>query len=216
MFSTLPLLTAFDPQQHGFHFSNDKIEWEALHAGGVSGTNLCGGMIYAAMDSFLSLRSVPPDRSPPAKRTPLNSYIYRRQKTAHVNNVFLQGSVSRLAGDTALFGLFSSNSWFVNSLAAEFDKLRKQVERHFPVPLFLVKEGFLHGHHVLVIGCQSSPSIGNPILDVYDPNYEDEITSIHTEYGTKRFRLKGASGDDRGAIRGFFVDGGYTQQSPPW
>lgn len=216
MYSSLPLLTAFDPAQHGFHFSNSKIEWEILHAGGVSGTNLCGGMIYAALDSFLSLRSIPPDRNPPAKRTPLNSYIYVRQKTAHVNNVLLQGTVSRLTGETALFGLFNSDSWFVNSLASEFDKLRKQVERHQPVPLFLVKEGFMHGHHVLVIGSQSSPSLGNPILDVYDPNYEDEITSIHTEYGAKRFTLKGPSGDNRGAIRGFFVDEGYSQQRPPW
>lgn len=196
----LPLGTAFDPIQHGFHFSNDDIEWE-IHPGSVVGKNLCGGMIYAALDSFLYRRTIPSDTKPPARRTSLNSYIYDRQISAHIKTV-----------PQLTFGF----SWFVDSLAGEFDKLRKRVEKYYPVPLFLVKEGSLHGHHVLVIGCQSSPSTGNPILDVYDPNYEDEVTTIHVEYGAKRFTLKGTSSADRGAIKGFFVDEGYKAQMPPW
>lgn len=201
------LSTAFDPSQHGFHFSNNDIEWE-IHAGGPGGKNLCGGMVYAALDSFLYRRAIPPDSKPPAKRSPLNDYIYRRQVAAHLR------TVPRLTGETALFDLFSSDNWFVNSVAGEFDKIRNQVERYYPVPLFLVRSGVLRGHHVLVIACQSSPSLGNPILKIYDPNTPNTVSTLSVEYRMKRFTNSGTGG--MGEWRGFFVDEGYSAKQPPW
>jgi hypothetical protein len=210
--SRLPLNTVFDPIIHGFQFSNDDIEWEwGIGKGGIHGKNLCGGMVYAAKDNFFYRRTIPPTSAVPALRTPLNEYIYKRQKSAHWGTVpkFLTGF-----------------SWFVDSVAGEFDKLRKELDLGVPMPLFLVKEGTMHGHHVLVIGCESSPSLGSPhsaaptlgniIIDVYDPNYPREVTSITVKHSDKRFTLIGPGGDNRGNLKGFFVDGGYTPEQPYW
>jgi hypothetical protein len=201
--SKLPLSTGFDLDFHGFNFSNDNIQYEILHSGGLSGYNLCGGMVYSVLDNFLNGRTIPNDLNPPGKGTPLNSYIYSRQKDAHYKTVprFVVGI-----------------NWFVDSVASEYDKLRKQLDKRpaVPVPLFLVKEGMFHGHHVLIIGGQSSPSSANPILDVYDPNYPLVITKIHAEHIAKRFALKNSRGESLGYLKGFFVDTGYEKQMPPW
>ncbi len=198
MLSTLPLKTNFDPVIHGFKFSNSDIEYELF---GVVGKNLCGGMIYAAKDNFFHRRTIPSATTPPARNTPLNSYIYDRQESAH------WGTIPRF-----LTGI----SWFVDSVASEYDKISKEVRLSVPMPLFLIKDGTMKGHHVLIIGCQSSPSLGNPILDVYDPNYPQEITTIHAEHSAKRFALKKADGTNAGYLKGFFVDGGYKPKEPYW
>lgn len=210
MFTSLELKTVFDPAIHGFKFTNKKIEYELLHRGGKHGKNLCGGMIYAALDNFLFLHTIPRQTDPPLIGSSLNSYIYKRQTDAH------RFTVTRFS-----LGI----SWFVDrfkeSVTFEFDKIRKKVEAHFPVPLFLVGEGLMHGHHVLIIGCESSPSLGKPInnnaiFDVYDPNFPNEITSIAAKHSEQRFQLIGPGGSDRGYLQGFFVDMGYEKQLPPW
>jgi hypothetical protein len=212
--SNLSLSTVFEPRIHGFQFSNDDIEWEwgpIVNEGGIRGKNLCGGMVYAAKDSFFYGRPIPRTAVVPALRTTLNEYIYKRQKSAHWGTVpkFLTGF-----------------SWFVDSVAGEFDKIRKEIAVGAVMPLFLVKEGTMHGHRVLVIGCESSPSLGSPhpsaptlgniILDVYDPNYPAEITSIAVKHSDKRFTLVGPGGQNRGNLKGFFVDGGYSPEQPYW
>lgn len=198
--TTLPIKTNFDPVTHGFKFSNSDIEYELF---GVVGKNLCGGMVYAAKDNFFHGRTIPSTTTPPARNTPLNSYIYDRQESAH------WGTIPRF-----LTGV----SWFVDSVAREYDKISKEVRISVPMPLFLIKDGTMKGHHVLVIGCKNSSSepIPGPILDVYDPNYPNETTSINVDYNAKRFQLIGPDGSDRGYLKGFFVDGGYNPKKPFW
>jgi len=204
------LPTDFDVSKHGFHFSNNDIEWE-VHPGSIRGKNLCGGMIYAALDTFLCSHTAPPDTDPPPRGTPMNQYIVQRQLKAH------NKTLPRLAGQSVVFGLFSYNNWYVDSLASEFDKIRRWVAAKCPAPLFLVMVDTMHAHHVLVTGCQSSPSLGNPILTVYDPNAPDDISEISVDYRSKRFNLlaKKAPSYDWD-IRGFFFDPGYIRHTPPW
>lgn len=206
--TTMPIATAFDPATDGFKFSNNEIKWEWPHPGGPHGSNLCGGMIYAALDYFNSPKTIPPETTPPAIRTPLNNYITSRQLVAHVK------TVPRLAGTTILFVTASSN-WYVDSLASEFDLIRPKIAMGQPVPLFLVREPAFTGHHVLVIGCQSSPSLGNPILEIYDPNRPNDVSSITVDYALKRFYNKGPSTTGNGMVlKGYFVDTNYSAHAP--
>lgn len=194
--------TSFDPAVDGWHFSNTDIEWEMFNEGGLHGKNLCGGMVYLALDYFKGSRAIPPDTTPPPPRSALGQKIYDRQKSAHKHTLhrLISGSIFKTL--TA-----SSDQWFVNSLATEYDELREQVYQQNPVPLFLVGSGPGSGHHVLVIGCQSSPSIGNPILEVYDPNAPNVKSEIKVNYTAKRFTCSGTGPADK--WRGFFVDPGY-------
>src|SRR5215813_11295129 len=75
--------TTFDPVVHGWHFNNTDIEWEVLNEGGRHGKNLCGGMVYLALDYFNGNRAIPPDTTPPDMRSVLGKKIYDRQKDAH-------------------------------------------------------------------------------------------------------------------------------------
>ena len=206
--SAMPLATAFDPATDGFKFSNNDVKWEWPHPGGPHGSNLCGGMVYAALDYFKAGKTIPPDTTPPAIRTPLNSYITSRQLAAHVR------TVPRLTGGTVLF--LASPDWYVDSLASEFDAIRKKIAGGEPVPLFVVRTAAFTGHHVLVIGCQSSPSLGNPILDIYDPNRPNDVSAISVDYAAKRFNNKGPSTTGDGMVlKGYFVDNNYSPHQPP-
>lgn len=199
--------TNFDPAVHGWHFNNSNIEWEMFHEGGLHGKNLCGGMVYLALDYFNANRAIPPDTDPPDARSTLGKKIYDRQKAAHKHTLhrLMSGSIFKTL--TA-----SSDQWFVNSLATEFDEMRKEIYQRAPVPLFLVGSGPGTGHHVLAIACQSSPSIGNPIIEVYDPNAPDLRSEIRVNYTAKRITCTGTGAADK--WRGFFVDPGYEFQIP--
>jgi hypothetical protein len=194
--------TSFDPAVDGWHFSNTDIEWEMLHEGGPSGKNLCGGMVYLALDYFNGGRAIPPDTAPPPPRSTLGQKIYARQKTAHKHTLprLISGSIFKAI-------TFSSDQWFVNSLATEYDELRTKIYQGKPVPLFLVGPGPGSGHHVLVIGCQSSPSVGTPALEVYDPNAPNGRSEIRVNHAAKRFTCTGTGPPDKWL--GFFVDPGY-------
>jgi hypothetical protein len=63
---------------------------------------------------------------------------------------------------------------------------------------------------VLAISCQSSPSIGNPVIEVYDPNAPGATSEINVNYTAKRITCTGTGAADK--WRGFFVDPGYKFQ----
>lgn len=199
--------TYFVPAKHGFKFSNNDIEWEIF--GFIRGHFLCGGMVYAALDYFGTRKPIPSTTTPTPVGTPLNDYIHSRQSTAHGY------TVRRLvASKVALFFTASREQWFVDSLASEFDKIRSHIAGGKPVPLFLVKDGFT-GHHVLVIGCASSPSIENPILLIYDPNRPGDIGRIFVDYQGKKLLNSSSSAASGTPMVGFFVDPNYTEKTPP-
>src|SRR5262245_58981745 len=74
----------FDPVRHGFQFSNEYIQWKSWP---WSGTQLCGGMAYAALDYYYDRLGIPADTKAPAIGTPLHTYIFERQKDAHLNTI---------------------------------------------------------------------------------------------------------------------------------
>ena len=197
------LQTTFMPAIQGYHFSNSDIKWE-LHPGGPHGENLCGGMVYSALDHHYARKPIPKDSDPPPVRTPLNAHIYSRQVSAHAY------TVPRLMRSTIFF-MF--HQLYVDSVASEYDLIRRSIAANRPVPLFLIKLGAFTGHHVLVSACQSSPSPGGPILKLYDPNNENTTTFIYAHPTTKRFTISALNATDY-QIRGFFVDRNYSFKPP--
>lgn len=198
------LRTSFVPLEHGYHFSNNDIEWKFLF---VHGKNLCGGMMYSALDYYFNRMVVPSQRKPPPVGSELNDYITDRQMTAHLN------TVPRMAAGRIFW--FTAQ-WFEDSVADEYDILRSRVAAGLPTVLFLVEEEFMTGHHVMVIGCQDSPTAtgGTLLLEVYDPNCQDKVSEIHIDRARKRFELR-PPGYGIQIVKGFFVDPGYDLQRPP-
>lgn len=195
------LETRFDPKKHGFHFSNNDTVWN-VPGTPIRGKFLCGGMVYTALDYFYGHKPIPPRTVAPPLNHKLNRYIIARQNAAHVR------TVSRMT----LFSFL--HDWYVESVAGEFDLIRKSIAAGRPVPLFLVKKDFLHGHHVLVTACRSNPMDAGPFLFIYDPNYPDKTASIARWGNEKLFRLN-APGGGGALLKGFFVDPNYSVHRPP-
>ncbi len=200
---TMPvtLSTPFESAKHGFHFSNNDTVWN-VPGTPIHGKFLCGGMVYTALDYFYGHKQIPQRKTAPPLNHKLNRYIIARQNAAHVR------TVSRMT----LFALF--HDWYVESVAGEFDLIRKGIAAGRPVPLFLVKKDFLHGHHVLVTACRSNPSEAGPFLFLYDPNYPDKTATISRWGNEKLFRLNGPGGSGA-LLKGFFVDPNYSTHRPP-
>ena len=190
------IMTRFDPEIHGFHFSNAYIKWSA---GPIDSTQLCGGMVYAALDYFYGKLTIPPDKAVPVEGSDLHNYIFDRQCGAH--------------GSTLLrFG--ASYAPIIGPLFAESPAIRVQTQQNKlmtilstgrPAAMCLVRQG--HGHHVVAIGCDFTDS---PIIWIYNPNVPDKVQTVQS---TLR---KGYHMDAKGSFwHGYFVDDNYQPEAPP-
>ncbi len=250
--------TAFDPRRHGFDFVNS-FEGDMLIDVPLVGRvdvgdapyGLCGGMSFAALDSFYAGVEVPDFASgsyglPPQEfesGEPLRSYVYGRQMDS------LRADDARLVRRlvTWIPRPIHSN-WLMTGLAeltkrAFDDKVRPALDEGCPVPLCLVKAdfddmlpdpthptlppgGFTENHQVVAIGYRRhSAGPDHWDVDVYDPNYPDEIHTLHLKLRvqTARVRSDGTlfpDADDpdenrRGRFRGFFRTP-YEPHDAPW
>lgn len=184
--------STFHPVVHGFHFSNNDIQWSW---GPFSGTALCGGMIYAALDYFYTGMSIPVDTAAPAEGTNLQEYILDRQWTAHAN------TIPKFAG--AYLSDFMQN---LKESMPKVAELEAKIASGRPVVLCLT--GISKGHHVLAIGCTSGP---NPEIRFYDPNFQHTVSRLTLTETTKRWRHS-VSGQ---YWYGFFFDESYSRKIPP-
>jgi hypothetical protein len=251
--------TAFDPRVHGFDFVNTyagDILVDVPLVGrvdlGDSPYGLCGGMSFAALDSFYAGVEVPnyaggaEDAPPPAEFAsgePLRSFVYGRQMDS------LRADDARLVRRlvTWIPRPIHSN-WLVTGLAeltkrAFDDKIRPALDQGCPVPLCLVKAdfddmlpdplnptlppaGFTKNHQVVAIGYRRH-EVGPDHwdVDIYDPNYPDEVHTLHLKLRvqTARVQSDGSLYDDaddpdenrRGRFRGFFRTP-YEAGDVPW
>jgi hypothetical protein len=185
--------TTFTPARHGFHFSNNDIDWSIFF---LKGKNLCGGMIYAAMDFYLNGMTIPADTRAPPEGSPLQAYILGRQEIAHANTV-----------PTFLSQWFAANtgSVFSASMGPRYDELVSLLRKGTPVVLCLV--GDFKGHHVLAIDCSATKP---PLIKLYDPNFPDRVTVMKPGLGGPAFVETPG-----GQWHGFFIDSGYRKQAPP-
>ncbi|HVS18516.1 MAG TPA: hypothetical protein VMT18_07945 [Planctomycetota bacterium] len=250
--------TDFDPRVHGFDFVNiyqGDILLSVPMVGpvdlGDSSYGLCGGMSFAALDSFYAGLATPDfgtnsSGGPPAafaSGTALRSYVYGRQMDS-----------LRAKDDFLVRRLFSwiprpiHSNWLVTGLSeltsvAFKEKIAPAIDAGCPVPLCLVKadaddflpdignptlapSGFTKNHQVVAIGYRrhtAGPDHWD--VDIYDPNFEDEVHTLHLKLRvqTARVRADGtlfSDADDpdrnrRGRFRALFRTP-YEEKQPPW
>ena len=185
-------VTNFDPATHGFHFSNNHMKWEAIPF--ASGTVLCGGMAYAALDFWTYKLPIPPDTTAPPPGHPLNEYILNRQCTAHANTVprFLLSwtpiiSAAVIANET------------------EYGVLKSCLRGGSPIPLCMVGGPF-QGHHVVAFACTDG---GPKSITIYDPNNPKQLGAITFPAPNQVKNSLSAK-----AFHAFFIDTGYRPNKP--
>jgi len=207
----------FNLPRHGFKFVNSFQSKMVLKVPGVGNVNLasnryglCGGMIYAAHDSYYH-----------------ESTTGRRTNTPRQTTIPPQGSrLRRYLWDRQVESLKRDNWWAVRRLLdwmarrqkklnelsfKEFtEKIAPRINRGWAVPLLLVrtkwgqKGAFTLNHQVLAIGYRPNGSSWDII--VYDPNFPGRECLLHI--GSRR-----ESGG--GTFRAFFVTK-YRGQTPYW
>jgi hypothetical protein len=180
----IQLKLAFDPHKHGYHFSNGFIKWSW---GPISGTALCGGMAYSAIDYWTAGMSLPQQEDVPQQGDAVHQVIYDRQFDAHGNTVLRFGTC-----------------WMNNvSSEAEWDILDGWIRVGQPMPVCLFRDW--SGHHTVAYGID----LTKRSFDLYDPNYPSRPCTITQVPGGFKHS------NESTPWRGFFVDVRYEYKRPP-
>ena len=203
--------TGFRPSRQGFAFTNS---WRDAVLGVVASRGRCGGMVFAALDSFLSGERVPGQSSVPslpAHDSVLARHIWRRQVDSVI--VGLGSNLWRFAALTYLptggpHGIAVTTR---RELLPLFDGLRAG----FPVPLGLVSSiglrTLVRNHQVLAYAAEFDETEAR--VWIYDPNYpgrDDVMLEVSLEKVAPVIERVGRRAS---RWRGFFVER-YRPQAP--
>jgi hypothetical protein len=156
----------FDPRVHGLPYKNGSFKFKV---GPANVSVLCGGLSYAALDYFYTGIKVPESKKIPVEGNPMETYLYRRQVTAHFytwHRFANAWSVSQIPGISSLVGEQDD----INLLA------RHLSER--PVILCLYG-GPTTGHHVVASACDPAANL----IQLYDSNHPGVVSTIQLKNG---------------------------------
>jgi hypothetical protein len=211
-------MTRFDPTRNGFRFENT---FKNDLGAGARSDGLCGGMMYAAMDYWLSSLPIPTIDYRPAIGTPLQTYLYDRQMTQIASNL------DRFADMIAGIGPYADKRGYfergINN--ATLTAIRDRIDAGIPVVLALQAMETPLGHSVLVIGYDMGRYLGDPAafrtdvkLFVYDPNHKSVIKTLSPDpSGSYRYvyvdTLTGSDPHERWLT--YFADTRYNTTPPP-
>ena len=213
-----PRRTSFDPEKHGFGFdntfTNDFIREIDVRTGG-----LCGGMVYSALDYYLTKRAIPTQSYRPAVQTRLHDYIYNRQVTSLMENLDKWAEVGFNpfgARDSEFF------NWGLQGFGGgRLQELRYEIDRGRPVPLGLQEygDGSAGNHQVLAIGYDLGRYKGDLgahreelKIFVYDPNFNGRTMTLVPDLGKQAYTYLERRNK---RWRTYFVDKKYRPQEPP-
>lgn len=233
--------TKFDPTVHGFEFTNNFTGDILVDVPGIGRVDLgnttyglCGGMIFAAYDTFNLGAATPdvPDKAP-ASGTSMRSYIYERQMDSlKYDNWFLVQKLIKwmrkplkdqtVPNPLAKGGKNVIERGLITLSGRQFkNKIRPALDAGRPVTIVLVKASgedmlsnakaaFSKNHQVLAIGYRRHGDEWQ--IDIYDPNFPNTIQTLHTDGRNQTERGKTAH---TGKFRGFFR-AQYKLDRPPW
>jgi hypothetical protein len=205
--------TRFMPTRHGFPFVNRFTISRTIDYG-VGSYNLnvpyglCGGMVFAAFDSFLA-----DDVAPGTSTTPTSGQTYdyiagRLVDSLAVDFGYNLRKFLELQPKTG-----SELAAVTRSTAIEVrDDFRAAGNR--PIPLGVVfaqpNQPLTDNHQVLAIGYFKRAD-GPRMLKIYDPNRPDQMSYINTE--TRQ--ITDQDGSNAVPFRGIFVEK-YEAKTAPW
>jgi hypothetical protein len=184
----------------------------------AGGYGLCGGMCFTALDFYyrgdldMPRRKHANDQPPP--RTPLRSYIWRRQMHSIVSDglrfmvwVIFLNHVSRV------WPSWRGTAWLLARSKEEWKKLRASVDAGKPVLIGLVRDtkNVFDNHQVLAIG-YDDPDGASSTIYLYDPNCPEQESTIRIEFG-ERLLDGQESCNPSPPLRGFFCEA-YAPRDP--
>ncbi len=210
-------MTDFDPQKHGFSFTND-FKNDFIREFDVRTGGLCGGMAYTALDYYNAKMPITRQTHRPAVNTRLHDYIYDRQVNSIADNADKWAEVGfnpfgARNGEFFNWGLQGFNG-------GRLQELRAKIDRGQPVPLGLWHyEGHRGGdHQVLAIGYDTGRYRGDLgqyredlKIHVYDPNYPGQTKVLVPDLQRGGYHYPG---EDKLWLT-YFVDGKYRARRPP-
>jgi RTX calcium-binding nonapeptide repeat (4 copies) len=205
--------TRFMPTRHGFPFANRFTVSRTIDYG-VGSYNLntayglCGGMVFAALDTFLV-----DDVAPGTATTPTSGLTY-----SYIRDRLVDSLTVGFGSNLAKFALLQPKSstqlrQVTASTAIEVrDALRANGNRPLPLGVIFAQPGepITDNHQVLVIGYFKRAN-GPRTLMIYDPNRPDQISYVDTEAR----RITDQDGSNAEPFRGVFVEK-YERRTAPW
>jgi hypothetical protein len=207
--------TAFNPERHGFHFTN-VFKWKPSVLGIRLGSwklGFCGGMCAGALYRFKNKIKPPPDTVPPEDGAILFKEIFSRQRTSIPIPLILKVYSLQCTPD--------QSHWFMKRSLAyrtkrEWPGLQKQLDAGIPAAIVLIQVrgcfGNMTGNHqVLATGYEYDQSTKALMIHIYDPNFPDKIShlTINPDPANNSLNASDSSGD---CLRGFFVNP-YTDRA---
>lgn len=231
--------TKFDPKKHGFDFANYfGHDLGSMSIPGFGSINfgsyaygLCGGMSYAAADTFLHDGQTPvTGGTPPGQGSALRGELFDRQvdTLTHDNAAVFRRFVAWQLlpiDDRKVFGHTVIEGLKTKSKRQYRKKIKPKLLENKPVPLGLVKvDGTAvpwKNHQLLAIGSFKT-SGGQLVIATYDPNYpagsegeDDGITWLYTKRRKQYHDPAGTDAVSSKKWRGYFATR-YAKKQPSW
>lgn len=153
-------LAPFDPVKNAFKYKNGEFKFKV---GPTTWSILCGGMSYAALDYYYMGLRVPESGAIPVEGNPMETYLYRRQATAHYY------TWHRFTNAWTL-----SNVPIISAITDAQDSIHKLAEHLATRPVILCLYGVFCGHHVVASSCD----VGKQSITLYDSNFPGRSSSI--------------------------------------
>ncbi len=211
--------TKFDPRIHGFmfknDFKNDNVPFVNFHTGG-----LCGGMVYASLDYFLTGRKIPRLDYRPAVGSPLHTYIFNREATSLASNLDRWTDVSLTNPNGG-----KNKELFERGLRNDLrlGEVKRGIDAGSPVQLGLAPmNGAGLGHQVLAIGYdygRYQGALGDYREDLqivcYDPNSPGQMSYLRPDVAHQCYTMSAGKDAPNERYLTYFVDDRYRNAAPP-
>lgn len=156
----------FTPSLHGFHFPNDPPSAKLLLLGDTS-NGLCGGMVFLALDYFISGKLIPPFKNFPDS----DSLLFQKIKSRFVDSLHLPLGGLKVWKASAFLNFQNVYDEIIPSIMVSLKKR--------PVPLILLKirtiNPFKLGHQHQIL-CYNIVQYTDGLirLFIYDPNHPND------------------------------------------
>jgi len=201
-------VTAFVPELHGFHFTNNfKMNAQILGLGvKEKGMGFCGGMCAAALNRFKGNLNIPNNQQPPSQGQPLFEELKERQiKTMHPNVLVKMYSFQSAPDQISLL----RKSSIGQLTRREWPPLKAALDDDRPCILVLIRASGIFGnptknHQVVAFGYEFNPSTKDLVIYEYDPNKSDQTQTLSMNLGLPDGKLYLKDSAWRGT-RGFFI-----------
>ncbi len=203
--------TVFKPSVHGFHFHNS-FHMLTLPFLGDKNIGLCGGMVWAALDRYYghTRKPIPPRTTQPPTGGNIFNELFGRQ----LDSMRLSVTGSEILNECLEWMARPNEGHILHPLHSigylvqkdEWPAVKALLDKGYPASLCLITVRVgnpAKNHQVLAIGYIWDKSKKAVKIEVYDPNFPDEIVTLSFNLGRKNSKLSAKHSKGK-PFRGFF------------